>query len=279
MKCGWWRNMGMSLLLLCSLTGGCATPPADTGSSAASKSPAPAKKSGFDWSRLNPFAWDYAQAGRGFQEKYHFKVGDTWIIKPPLEPRPVRLLFARSQEGQPVLPLPVSELADPMLPAPVPAAPLADAAAPAESTPPADATVPAAPAEPTSNATSSPVPPVLQVQVMELDLVTGNASLRDVDGRVYPFQTDPQRLERLRTLTRGPEWVMGDVKPQRDAEAVTYYTLLAIEADEVTRYQVELAVPGRNRKPLPALYAELLEMFVRAHRVAHPLSETINLLQ
>ena len=55
------------------------------------------------WS-VNPMHWDYKEANYNFREKYNFKLGPMWVIKPPRELNPSQIVVVRHFGMAPAVP-------------------------------------------------------------------------------------------------------------------------------------------------------------------------------
>jgi|GEM_PF-2739954 len=226
-----------------------------------------------DWNKLNPVAWDYRKFGNDFREQYQFKIGDMWVIKPPVEPNPVKLEVLRAFGHEPMLEETVQTSE---------AVVIADESEAISETEVPPTTQPASTQSVQPNVEEAFTEPDQEIvppadhQRMVIDLVSGSASLTDVDGRIFPLQLQTATLERLRTLSRQREWMIRSVKPLKDAQDPVYYKLVAFEADYSQQHHAHFAVPGR--KEFPEFFELLIDEFEQAHRLAHPLSKSVNLL-
>ncbi|HCD33989.1 MAG TPA: hypothetical protein DER01_16380, partial [Phycisphaerales bacterium] len=128
----------------------------------------------------NPMEWDtYA-----FRDKYNFKVGDMWVIKPPRQFNPSQVVVVRqlgSIPDQPQPKPPVAELYEAYV--------VKKEAQMAASMP-----------------TTKPARKVTQMLV--IDLASSNAILRDSDGKEYPSQVDPALTRQLIDLTTKRQWLI-----------------------------------------------------------------------
>ena len=253
---------------------------------AADKVDGTANEKGFTWNRLNPLAWDYRKFGNDFREKYSFKVGDMWLIKPPVDPNPVKIEIHR-QVGMPIdWQNPAEAYASSQADAPEQTADSdtdtitdtdtdTDEAVVTEGSDSADA-----PAD-SAFSTDQPIDdmPVATrtSETLEIDLVSGKASFTDLDGTIYPLQIRSTTLERIRSLAGERTWIVGKIKPPKDAVDPMHFLVVAYEADHDQQHYVQFTKPAR--KDLPELFHALMDELDQAHRLAHPLSDTVNLLK
>ena len=110
-----------------------------------------------------------------------------------------------------------------------------------------------------------------------VDLSTGRASLTDSDGRVYASQLSAEILEQVRATISGGSWNFSRAQAAPHAEEVQYFELSVHNGDDPVGGLCRWAVPAaRELRPAHIL---LVKTFDRAHRMAHPLSDQVNLVE
>lgn len=118
-------------------------------------------------------------------------------------------------------------------------------------------------------------------QELVVDLNSGRATFTDTDGRPYPTQIDPARLEELRGVLTSRSWRIGNRGPATSAADPIWYGLTAYSGDKPVGEQAVWARPVSKEKkhPLPPAIVTLEETFEHASRTAHPISESVDLLK
>jgi hypothetical protein len=217
-------------------------------------------KGAVDVRRLDPTEWDYAEAGYTLRKKLQFKVGDWWVIKPPHELNPIGLEVFRSLSPLEVAP------------------PEADAPAPAPESAAADEAAPPAGSAAQGDRTDVQVA-ASNRQRLSLDITNGRGFLVDFDGRAIPLELDNQTLTALRELVKNRYWLHETIDPAKTALTPTYYRVVALDRDPRLHEQAFWAIPPDPRDPMPELFLMLTRIFDKANRLAHPLSERIDLLK
>jgi hypothetical protein len=200
----------------------------------------------WDYARLNPATW----TARGMQETFAFKIGDTWVIEPPRDWKPVSIEVTRSR-----LPMPTLKEAAKL------AASAGDAAS-----------VSAEPSESTGAEDDS-----AWRQRLSIDLITGRGALVDADGRTYPHQFDLSLAGDLRQMILDRKWQPKRIESPKGASDVLYYQVIIQEYDPQYRHEIRWAQPGR--KPVHEMGSVIMRTFDAANRIAHPLSAQVNLLK
>lgn len=110
-----------------------------------------------------------------------------------------------------------------------------------------------------------------------VDLLSGRASLTDTDGRVYPSQLPDGMAQRLRTIIATRSFRSSHLRAPRDARDVRQYELNVYDGQQAVGRRTSWAVPPA--KPIPESLALVTRVFDRADRIAHPLSEWLNLIE
>ncbi len=121
-------------------------------------------------------------------------------------------------------------------------------------------------------------PPPPRNQRLAIDLTNGRATLEDFDGKVYPQQVELGEVRRIHGHIADRSWQINKIKPQKDAELITHYTLTVYEQDQPLKAQALWANPGREEQ-VPEVLTLLESTFDVAHRYAYPLSDDVNLLK
>ncbi len=115
------------------------------------------------------------------------------------------------------------------------------------------------------------------VERLAMDLITGRASFTDSNGKIYPQQLSPEDVQKINDLISGRSW-QTTIDPDEKATDTVYYSLTVYNGEGgVYKEQGLWAVP--SEKPLPDGFVLLDDAFEQATRLAHPLSEEINLLK
>lgn len=244
---------GLAVVLLLSIMAGCSSQkPVDA--KQASKEPAPKKSL-----QLNPLDWDFKQAGYDFREKYNFKLGNMWIIKPPRQFNPSQVVVVRALGKLPAEPkaqLAVNELYNQYVQQ-------------------KDATS-------TADMIATPSQAREASQMMVINLITSDAILFDADGREYPSQVDPGLTHQLVELTTDPKWLLqkrGKIKLVSQDD----WAYRGLFQESASAYK---PVPRNWKISETSVNADVTETqrlltqaFEVAHRAVHPLSESVNLLK
>lgn len=237
----------MILVTLTALFVGCSS--GQPTSQQANAQPTPQKK-GIE---LNPLKWDSYE----FREKYNFKIGDMWIIKPPRQFNPSQIVVVRELGKSPDKPQaqpPVTELY----------------ASYVQQKDKADAGM-------VSEGSSTPV-----TQMLVIDVISSDALLRDADGHEYPSQVDPALTHKLMELTTDPRWLyQKDIKVKNPTDDQWVYLGVFQENNgENNSVKRKWIVSDVTTNPdLTEVQQLLTQAFEVAHRQVHPLSETVNLIK
>ncbi len=236
-----WIGIGCVALVLTGCAGQQAAPSTTTSAS-------PKTKSG--WNQVNPFAWNYRGAGYTLRDKYHFKVGNWWVIKPPSQINPVLVVMTRTLGSPPPWPKTLE---------------------------PVQAVVYRR-ADVLGDGVVAKETQLVDHQKMVLDLTTGQAALIDLDGQIYPEQVDNRLIHHVRTLVSDPKWMLQERLgfPKKPDMTQTYYRVVFQQADGRTEVR-QWAWPADES--LPRSLRLLTTAFDVMHRFAHPLSETVNLVK
>lgn len=153
----------------------------------------------------------------------------------------------------------------------------------------------------TQSATRPATQPVrLEVQRLVLDLATGRGSFTDADGKPYPLQFESDVVNKIRAYVVGRTWQADPILPAKGAVDPTYYSLTVFNGDArvshpgflsaKVRYTTDETEPRKLARdqglwadppsePLSEGVLLLGDTFDRARRVAHPLSNRVNLIQ
>lgn len=207
---------------------------------------------------FNPFAWDLKQASYDFREKYNFKIGNMWIIKPPRQFNPSEVVVLRELGEMPEKPQaqpPVAELYDAYV----------------KEKQPTPGILPA-PADIKPGTT----------QMLVIDLISCDAILRDVDGREYTCQVAPAVARKLINITTDPTWLRqkkGKVKQVGEDEwgYRSLFQEVASDYPPVPRnWKISETSVNADVTEAQRLLSEAFEV---AHRAVHPLSESVDLLK
>lgn len=198
-----------------------------------------------------------------------FRLGDLWVVRPPNEINATGLVITRTN-----LSLPGATEEEAAAPPP----PETETEPVAETEAPAEADVSQAELEAQRGPQPKAADPLApNQQRLSIDLVTGRATFRDTDGRVYPQQIDRNVAQRLHTMIADRAWQVRPPAAAQDAEPLYQYKIDIYNADYRYVESVTWHVPAK--KPLPPSLDMLVGTFDVAYRYAYPLSEDINLLQ
>jgi len=114
-------------------------------------------------------------------------------------------------------------------------------------------------------------------QTLAIALPSGRVGFTDTNGRTYPQQLRPEMAIQIQELLEDRSYVkVKNIKPAKTASRPIYYRLKVVaegQSDKIIRF----AHPPR--RPLPQSVAALVDTFDRAHRMVHPLSTELNLLE
>jgi hypothetical protein len=118
-------------------------------------------------------------------------------------------------------------------------------------------------------------------QRLIVDLNSGQATFTDTDGRAFPLQVEADRLEALRAIIADRTWQIGERGPAKGATDPAWYALTVYNGEKAVDEQAFWARPVAKEKkhPLPAGIATLEDALEHAQRVAHPISDTVDLLK
>lgn len=114
-------------------------------------------------------------------------------------------------------------------------------------------------------------------QALAIDLITGHATLTDNDGQKYPLQIEPKLLEQLRQGIADRSWQIGALRAKVLIESPVHYRLSVTVQDQVLTQQARWTTARQEK--WPPIMSDLVAAFDRAHRVAHPLSRKVNLIE
>ena len=123
----------------------------------------------------NPLEWDTYN----FREKYNFKVGNMWVIKPPREFNPAQIVIVRELGKIPAQPQTQAALSE----------------------------IYAEYAQNKEVALATAKLTQAKTQMLVIDVISSDALLRDSDGTEYPSQVDPALTRRLVDLTTDRKWL------------------------------------------------------------------------
>lgn len=118
-------------------------------------------------------------------------------------------------------------------------------------------------------------------QKLVVDLNTGLATFTDVDGRSYETHIDPTKLQELQNIVSSRTWEVGERGADKNVTEPTWYSLTVYNGDKPAGSRASWVRPEskETKHPLPAAIATLEETFERVSRIAHPLSEHVDLLE
>ncbi|MFG0250327.1 MAG: hypothetical protein ACF8OB_15690 [Phycisphaeraceae bacterium JB051] len=221
----------------------------------------PQKKKGLE---LNPLKWPWNPmewSTYGFREKYNFKVGNMWVIKPPRELNPSQIVVVRQLAKVPDQPQtqPTINM-------------LYDDYVGQKEIGKVDGV----------NSTVSNEPAAQGMQMLVIDLVTSDALLRDADGREYPSEVDPALTRKLINLTMERDFIAArKTKLKNVNEDQWAYRTVIQEAgsDEKPLRRNWKVSENTNNPNLTEVQRLLTNAFEVAHRAVHPLSESVDLLK
>jgi len=114
-------------------------------------------------------------------------------------------------------------------------------------------------------------------QKLVIDLNTGRATFTDSDGKSYPAQLTENSLEELRPLIASREWQVGLRRSPSTAAETVNYALTVYDGDKAVKEQSVWSRP--SQKPLPPSLKKLEDAFDQVERIAHPLSNDVDLLK
>jgi hypothetical protein len=207
---------------------------------------------------LNPLEWDYKQANYDFREKYNFKIGEMWIVKPPRQFNPTQVVVVRSLGDVPSEP--ASQESVQVL---------------------YDAYVQQKEAMPGMLPAKADLK-VGTTQMMVIDLLSCDAIMHDTDGREYPCQVDPAVAQKLVSLTTDPKWLM-QPKGKIKNVGVDEWGYRGLFQETASEYKPVLRSWKISETSVNADVTEaqqlLTQAFEVAHRAVHPLSESVNLIK
>lgn len=254
----------MSLCLLMVLLTGCASKqPVAIEQTAQANVKVEKEKKGsvlnpMNWA-LNPMNWDYKEADYNFREKYNFKLGPMWLIKPPRELNPSQIVVVRHFGNVPTVP----QVQDSVFQTYETYIQQKDASQ--VSSPTVDQTLLAS-----------------TLQMLLIDLSTGDMLFEDVDGKQYPSQIDPDVSRKLLDLTTDKLWLREKkVKLKEvDTEQWAYRALFQESASAYKPVLRNWAISETSvNADVPEVQKLLTRTFEVAYRAVHPLSEQVNLIK
>ena len=115
-------------------------------------------------------------------------------------------------------------------------------------------------------------------QTLAVDLTTGRVTFQDADGAPYPHQLSAEAAQQLVAGFVDRSWQVGRIGAVRGAEDAMSYDLRVYEGDDQAKpRRVRWSTPPARE--LPDQLAVLVRTFNEAHRLAHPLSGEVDLLE
>lgn len=114
-------------------------------------------------------------------------------------------------------------------------------------------------------------------QELTVDLTTGRAAFKDVDGKTYPHQLMVETVRRVAAGLTDRSWQISRTGVPKGEESAMVYQLDVYEAGGKVKTSAAWAVP--STKPLPESIELLTDAFSDAYRLAHPLSGDVDLLK
>ena len=114
-------------------------------------------------------------------------------------------------------------------------------------------------------------------QTLRIELPSGRVAFTDSDGRAHPQQLAPALAAQIQhMLTDRSFYAARNMTPAKNV-APMHYHLTVLAANDQHGKSLRFAYPPR--KPLPESVVVLVNTFDRVHRMVHPLSTTINLIE
>jgi len=80
-------------------------------------------------------------------------------------------------------------------------------------------------------------------------------------------------------MARSRDWVYHDLPSPPTVAEPTYYRLVAVHPDPRQNVDAFWSLPPDPKKVHPELFGLLVHHIEHAHRLAHPISQSINLLK
>ncbi|MCC7193667.1 MAG: hypothetical protein IT444_12905 [Phycisphaeraceae bacterium] len=117
-------------------------------------------------------------------------------------------------------------------------------------------------------------------QKLVADLNSGLATFTDADGRSYVTHIDPTKLQELKGIVTSRTWEVGERTADKNVTEPTWYSLTVYNGDKPASGRASWVRPEskETKHPLPPAITTLEETFERVSRIAHPLSENVDLL-
>ena len=113
-------------------------------------------------------------------------------------------------------------------------------------------------------------------QTLDVELETGQTTLQNADGPTYPSQLTLKTAQQWRDRIQDGSWNSGRIRGVRGAETVYHYVLTLRNEDRRLYGPIHWSSPPV--KTLPQSLRLFTQTFHRIDRLAHPISDRINLL-
>ena len=113
--------------------------------------------------------------------------------------------------------------------------------------------------------------------ILVIDLFTGHALLNEPDGRAFPSQLSAETAQNLRDIVAKRTFRTTRITPLRRAKLISDYEMSIYDGDVKLAAGALWATPPFRALPRP--HTDLTAIFERAHRMAHPLSDRVNLVE
>ena len=214
---------------------------------------------------LNPFNWDLKEANYNFRDKYNFKVGNMWIVKPPRVLNLSQVVVVRELSSMPREPESQNSVFM-----------MYEQYAQQDGIRQSDALV-AADVEVLGSTQSK-----TRRQKMVIDLGTCDAIFEDADGKKYPCQIDPSMARQILNLASDRMW-FGEKKTKIKQVHPDEWGYRALFQENDSKYKpvkrgwkISETSVNADVSPIQQLLTQAFEV---AHRAVHPLSESVNLLK
>lgn len=115
------------------------------------------------------------------------------------------------------------------------------------------------------------------VQELTVDMTTGRAAFKDVDGKTYPHQLMGETIQSVSAGLADRSWQISRTGVPKGEQSAMIYHLDVYEAGGKVKTGAAWVVPAT--KPLPESLELLTDAFNDAYRLAHPLSGDVDLLK